>query len=184
MPFGLMNAPATFQRMMYHLFGDMALVKVYLDDIVIYSKDLMEHLTHLEQVFARLAKHGLHIRLKKCFLAKSSIKILGHTVSKQGVMVDMDKVDVVKNAPPPKNKTELGSFLGLASYYRRFIPGFARITQPLHEKTSEKVSFEWTAAMGDAFQELKTKLCEPPILAFPDMDRPFIVHTDASSKAC
>ena len=165
MPFGLVNTPATFQRMMIQLLGDLAFVNVYLDDNVIHSKDLPEHFFHLEEVFARLAEHGLRIELKKCFFANGSIKILGHVVNKDGVMVDNEKVAEVKSSPSPANKTELRSFLGLASYYCRFIPGFARIVQPLHEKTAEKVGFEWTDAMNQAFHELKKRLCEPPVLA-------------------
>ena len=111
------------------------------------------------------------------------VELLDHMVDKEGIHVDDQKVVKIKEAEIPTSRKELLSFLGLSSYYRRFIPGFAKISKPLVLKTSEKVKFEWTDTMQDAFECLKTKLTTAPVLAYPDYKKPFVVCTDASSKA-
>ena len=111
------------------------------------------------------------------------VELLGHYVDKNGVHTDEQKVEKILNAPRPTTRKELRSFLGLASYYRRFIPGFAKLARPLHEKTSDRVKLEWTDEMSKSFHDIKTALCSPPVLAYPDYDAPFIVSTDASDKA-
>ena len=183
MPFGLMNSGATFQRMMDKMLCNVKNVKCYVDDVVIHSATAEEHLEHLETVFKLLRKHGLRLRLKKCSFMQPRVELLGHIVDSNGVHVEDSKVDRVRKARAPRNRTELRSFLGLASYYRRFIKGFAKIALPLTEKTSESVAFEWTEEMDEAFQELKEALCVAPVLTYPDYEKPFVVSTDASSKA-
>ena len=111
MPCGLANVPAIFQRKMSQLLGDLYFVKVYLDGIIIHSSDIREHFTHLDIVFQRLSQHGLRVKLKKCFFEQISTKVLGHTVNKDGVIADRDKVAVIRNTLPPRNRTQLRSFL-------------------------------------------------------------------------
>ena len=181
MPFGLMNAPATFQRMMDFVLQDIPFVRVYIDDVVIFSKSLEEHVTHLKEVMGRISENGLKIKLSKCFFAQPKIRLLGHVVDKDGIHVDDDKVVAIKDTPTPTTKTELRSFLGLAGYYRRFIRNFAEISAALHRETSGTGKLIWTNDMAFAFESLKKKLTEPPVLAFPDFDSPFVVETDASN---
>ena len=148
---GLMNSAATFQRMMDEILANVENVRCYIDDVVIHSKTKEEHMTHLETVFDLLRKNGLRLRLKKCFFMQPRVELLGHFVDAEGVHMDHIKVDKNRKAAPPKDRKGLRSFLGLASYYRRFIKGFAKIAQPLSEKTSESVTYEWNGEMQAAF---------------------------------
>lgn len=181
MPFGLKNAPATFQKMMSSLLRNVPFARVYLDDIVIFSKTAEEHMKHVTIVLTIIANAHLKIKMKKCFFFQEKVELLGHFISATGIEVDPAKVEKVKNAPVPTDKTQLRSFLGLCSYYRRFVKGFASIAAPLHAVTTPKGNFTWTDEMQRAFEDLKNRLCSPPIIAFPDFDTPFIVETDASS---
>ena len=181
MPFGLMNAPSTFQRMMDTIFCGVPFVRVYLDDVVVFSKTLEEHLLHLQQVFDVIDDVGLKLKLSKCSCAQAKIKLLGHVVDKSGIAVDPGKIEVIRNAPTPTTTTERRSFLGLASYYRRFICKFADIAAVLHTATSGNGILEWTGEMQEAFDELRIKLTSPPVLAYSDLEKPFVVETDASS---
>ena len=183
MPFGLMNAPSTFQRMMDQLFQGLSFARVYLDDVVVFSKSAEEHISHLLQVFKVIAMSGLKLKISKCSFAQSQTRLLGHIISREGVPVDLEKINVIRGEREPSTTKELRSFLGLASYYRRFIPKFAEISAPLHEATSTKRDYKWTDEMQKAFERLKFKLTSPPVLAFPDFDQPFVVETDASSVA-
>lgn len=179
----LMNAPATFQRLMDAILGHFPFVRVYIDDVVIFSRTLEDHLDHLRITFRRLHEHSLKIRISKCFFAQSRVSLLGHVLSEQGVAVDPAKILAIQAAPLPATKTELRSFLGLAGYYRRFICGFATISASLHYATSSSGSIEWTMEMWTAFLKLQRSVTEPPVLAFPDFERPFVVETDASGRA-
>ena len=181
MPFGLMNAPATFQRMRDFVLQDIFFARVYIDEVVIFSKTLEEHVTHLKEVIRRISDNGLKIKLSKFFFAQPKINLLGHVVDEKGVHVDNEKVTVIKGSPTTTTKTELRSFLGLAGYYRRFIRNFAETSAALHQATSGTGKLVWTEEMTFAFESLKKKLTEPPVLAFPDFDAPFVVETDASN---
>ena len=183
MPFGLMNALSTFQRMMDLVFRDLGHVRCYLDDVVVHSRTLEEHIAHLVQVIDIVSRHGLKLKISKCSFAQSKVRLLGHVFDKDGMSVDTDKIDAISAAPTPQNATELRSFLGIAAYYRRFIKGFAEISAVLHEASSTKRGFTWTDEMRVAFDTLKERLTSPPLLAFPDFDAPFVVETDASSVA-
>lgn len=183
MPFGLMNAPSTLQRMMDQLMGDIPFVKVYLDDVVIFSKTMAEHIEHLRLVIGLVSQHGLKIKISKCEFAKETVSLPGHIVGKEGTYVDPSKIAVIRDTPTPKSQTELRSFLGIARYYRRFIPSFADISAPLHCATSVKTQFSWRPDMEKTFNRLKESLTEPPVLAFPDFENPFVVETDASAVA-
>ena len=190
MPFGLMNAPATFQRLMNTVFGDMHLSEllIYLDDVIIFSSTLEEHLKRLEHVFTRLRQHGLKLKPSKCHFLRKEVKYLGHVVSEEGVATDPEKIAAVKDWPIPKTKKEVRSFLGFTGYYRRFIRDYAKKANPLFALVGSKVkpgkrsavADVWTPQCQEAFQCLKETLISAPILAYPDFELPFILQTDAS----
>lgn len=135
MPFGLCNAPATFQRLMEMAMGDMNLrdCLIYLDDIIIFSDTFGTHLDRLEAVFERLAVHNLKLKASKCEFFKSQVTYLGHIVSEDGIKTDPDKIKVLKDWPVPKNVKDVLKFLGFAGYYRRFLRGFSAIVRPLND---------------------------------------------------
>ena len=138
MPFGLTNAPATFQRLMESCLGELHLewCIIYLDDIIIFSNNPDDHITCLEGVFKKLAKAELKLKKSKCEFFKSSLKYLGHIVSKDDIATDPHKIEAIRNWPTPKMVTDIGSFTGFTNYYRKFIKGYAKIARPLHELTS------------------------------------------------
>ncbi len=158
-------------------------VRCYVDDVVIFSKNTEEHAVHLDNVLRILKDNGLRLRIKKCSFMQPSVELLGHIVDKNVVHVDDQKVEKVRAAIPPTTRKELRSFLGLASYYRRFIPGFTKKARPLNEKTSHKVKFEWSEELMNSFEELKVKLKSAPVLSYLEYAKQFLVCTDASSRA-
>lgn len=187
MPFGLCNAPATFQRLMQRCLGAQVYdyLLIYLDDVIVYSTDFHAHLKHLEQVFARLQEHGLKLQPRKCRLFQRNVAYLGHIVSKHGVATDPDKTAVVRDWAVPSTVKQVRSFLGFAGYYRRFIPAFAKIAAPLHQLLQGQASrpsarIQWTNNCQVAFDHLKQALLSAPILAYADFQLPFRVYTDAS----
>lgn len=194
MPFGLANAPASFQRLMTKIFRDdvMKTLLVYLDDLVIYSESFEQHIKDLDAVFTKLHEHGLKLKAEKCALFRKEVKYLGHILSADGVRTDPDKVVAVKDWQRPCSLQELRRFLGFCSYYRRFVPSFAKVAAPLHalvgvlasQKRGKKVSIgsQWGEHHEDAFMTLKEKLTSAPLLGFPDFSLPFIVETDASQS--
>lgn len=182
MPFGLTNAPATFQRLM-----DMVLAGlqwshclVYLDDIVILGRDFQEHLSNIRCVFQRLRSAGLKVKPSKCELLKKRVYFLGHVISEEGIATDPAKTEKVASWPVPTSRREVQQFLGLANYYRRFVKNFAIIAKPLHRLTEKNSSFKWSEDCQQAFELIRRKLVSPPILAFPDYSKEFILDTDAS----
>lgn len=185
MPMGLTNAPATFQRLMEMVLRGLPwkICLVYLDDVLIYSRSFEEHLRHLEEVFRRFQASDLKLNPAKCCLAKDHVRFLGHIVSKNGIQPDPRNVESVKNWPTPRTPTEVRAFLGLCSYYRKFIRGFAHHAAPLHALTEKNVPFQWTAHCQDAFIYLQQALSNPPVLAFPDFALPFYLYKDASCSA-
>eukprot|EP01117_Protostelium_nocturnum_P013214 TRINITY_DN4915_c0_g1_i4.p1 TRINITY_DN4915_c0_g1~~TRINITY_DN4915_c0_g1_i4.p1 ORF type:complete len:1172 (+),score=124.10 TRINITY_DN4915_c0_g1_i4:812-4327(+) len=182
MPMGLTNAPASFQRMMNHMINGISFewAMVYLDDLIIYSKSWEEHLTHLEEIFTRMRKLKLRAKVSKCKFAFHEMKYLGHIVSKDGIRADPEKIKIMEEFVTPKNTQAVYRFVGIASYYRRFIKGFAEIAEPLHRLTRLNVPFVWTEECEKAFQELKNRLISQPILRHPNFSKPFIIATDAS----
>ncbi|MFM7856174.1 MAG: reverse transcriptase/ribonuclease H family protein, partial [Flammeovirgaceae bacterium] len=185
MPFGLTNAPATFMRLMNNIFTDMLDegVIVFLDDILICARTAEEHDTLLRKVLARLREHKLYANKKKCHLWQKKVNFLGHVVDENGLHVMPDKVDAVVEWPQPRNGREVYSFMGLAGYYRRFVNKFAHTAAPLYELTKKDKQFIWTELEEEAFLSLKEALASAPVMALPRMDRPFILHTDASGFA-
>ncbi|KAL5475730.1 hypothetical protein EMCRGX_G025580 [Ephydatia muelleri] len=180
MPFGLCNAPATFQRLM-----DIGLqwtsCLVYLDDIIVLGRTFTEHLSNLGSVFSRIHDAGLKIKPEKCSFLKEKVKYLGHIVSKEGIAADPEKTATVKAWPTPTSTKEVQQFLGLANYYRRFIKDFAQIAKPLHKLTERTSSFLWTTECKKSFEILLHLLSSPPILSYPDFTKPFNLDTDASN---
>jgi len=156
---------------------------VYLDDVIIFGKTFDEHQERLRIVLNRLCEAGLTLKPAKCQWARTEVKYLGHLISGEGIKPDPGKISAVKNFPIPTNRTEVRAFLGLASYYRRFIRDFATIAKPLTEltKTKGNLHFSWTQEADIAFDKLKNLLIQAPILGCPDYKSPFIVQTDASN---
>ena len=184
-PYGLCNAGASYQRMIdINLAGlPSDRILAYMDDIVIFSKTFSEHLQSLEQVFQRLRLSGVSLKLSKCVFASKTVDFLGFELSQSGIKPQSRLTDAVLNFGQPKTRKELKSFLGLAGFYRAFVPNFAQISQPLNQLTSEKVPFIWTDACDTAFTALKKQLASKPVLCFPQLNQPFIVEVDASNYA-
>eukprot|EP00731_Ephydatia_muelleri_P017571 Em0010g669a len=182
MPFGLSNAPGTFQRLMSLVLSGLcwSTCLVYLDDIIIFSQTVDEHLQRLRDVLQRLKDAGLKIKPSKCQLLRKSVLYLGHIVSEKGVEVDPKKTSCVHSWQVPNDRECLRKFLGFASYYRKFIPSFAQIASPLHSLTEKAKPWQWSQQCNEAFDQLKEKLLSPPILSFPQFDKVFVVDTDAS----
>jgi hypothetical protein len=182
MSFGLTNALAYFMYLMNYVFMPELdkFVVVFIDDILVYSKNEEEHAGHLHVVLRRLREHHLYAKLSKCDFWLKEIKFLGHTISQAGIAVDPDKVQEVMNWKPPTTVRQIRSFLGLASYYRRFIPDFSRIAKPITELLKKEVMFVWGQKCEDAFHALRQHLTTAPVLAQPDSSKPFDVYCDAS----
>ena len=153
---------------------------VYLDDILVLGATLEEHLQNLSEVFDSLRKAGLRLKPTKCHLAQKEIAYLGFIVTDKGVAADPQKIEAVCSYPTPTDLKHLRSFLGLASYYRRFIANFAKIANPLHALTRKDTPFLWDSTCQQAFENLKQCLIAAPVLAFPNFDSPFLMETDAS----
>jgi len=182
MPFGLCNAGATFQRLMDIVMSGLHLdvCLVYLDDIILFSRTVEEHLERLVIVLNRLRSAGLKLKPEKCSLFRRSVSFLGHVVSEAGIATDPVKTKAVAEWPVPTSLKEVRSFIGLASYYRRFVKGFAALAAPLHALSKKGQSFAWTADAQSSFDALKEALTSPPILAMPNDSGEFILDTDAS----
>ena len=183
MPFGLCNAPSTFQRLMDLVLEEyrFQFCLVYLDDIIIYSKNFDEHLQHIENVFSQLDKARLTLNLQKCSFAKDYLNFLGHTISKDGILPCKEKIQAIERCQKPTCLSDVRSFLGLTNYYRRFVPMFSTIASPLHKLIKINSKFEWNQQAEESFNTLKQKLQSAPILRRPDYNLPFIIYTDASN---
>ncbi|GJT69121.1 putative reverse transcriptase domain-containing protein [Tanacetum coccineum] len=184
MPFGLTNAPAVFMDLMNRVCKPYLdkFVIVFIDDILIYSKNKKEHEEHLKLILELLKKEELYAKFSKCEFWIPKVQFLGHVIDSQGIHVDPAKIESIKDWASPKSPTEIRQFLGLAGYYRRFIEGFSKIAKPMTKLTQKKVKFEWGDKQETAFQLLKQKLYSAPILALPEGSKDFIVYCDASIK--
>ena len=180
MPFGLSNAPSTFMRLMNQVLKPFLgkFVVVYFDDILIYSQDEKEHLLHLRKVFQVLHENELYVNLKKCMFMTTQLVFLGFVVSSRGIQVDEEKVKAIRDWPIPKSATEVRSFHGLASFYRRFIRNFSTVVAPMTD-CLKKGTFVWTDEANAAFALIKEKITTAPVLAFPDFDKLFELECDA-----
>ena len=176
MPFGLRNAPAAFQRLMQHVLIDLnpdedpPFVDMYLDDVLIFSESLEEHIYHLHLVMDCLIDAGLKLNPSKCHFVQKEVQYLGHIITPLGLKLNPERVASVQDFPVPQNVKQARQLVGLASYYRRFIPAFAKIAQPLHDLTRKGAVFEWTPQCQAAFDTLRLKLVEAPLLAYPDFE--------------
>ena len=202
MPFGLSNVGASFCHLMEMCLGDQQYLTLlfYLDDICVFSSSIDEMLDRVELVMKHLQDFNLKIKPKKTFFFQSQVLFLGHTLSKDGISPNPEKVQKVKDWPVPSNAKKVHSFLGLASYYRQFIPQFVKWASPLHElirpvatkKTCARIKlpplqqnlppFKWTSVQQESFDKLKLALTSAPVLAYPDYEKPFLLETDASLK--
>jgi hypothetical protein len=182
MSFGLTNAPAYVMYLMNSVFMSELdkFVVVFIDDILVYSKNEDEHTEHLHIVLQRLRDHRLYAKLSKCDFWLKEINFLGHTISQDGISVDPEKVQEVINWKPPTTVRQIRSFLGFAGYYRRFIPDFSRIAKPMTELLKKGVKYEWSQKCEDAFHTLRQHLTTAPVLDQPDNTKPFEVYCDAS----
>jgi hypothetical protein len=182
MSFGLTNAPAHFTYLMNSVFMPELdkFVVVFIDDILIYSKSKEEHATHLRVVLTRLREHKLYAKFSKCEFWLDQVPFLGHILSAEGVAVDPSKVKDILEWKPPTTVHLVRSFLGMAGYYRRFIPDFSKISKPITELLKNNVKFNWTPECSEAFEKLKKLLTTAPVLAQPDIEKSFDVYCDAS----
>ena len=182
MPFGLTNAPSTFMRLMNHVLRSFIgkFVVVYFDDILVYSKNLNEHLEHLQLIFEVLRKEKLYANIKKCTFCIDKLVFLGFVVSAKGIEVDEEKVRAIQEWPTPRSVGQVRSFHGLAGFYRRFVRDFSTIAAPLTEVIKKSVGFKWGEEQEKAFQTLKQRLTNPPLLALPNFAKAFEIECDAS----
>ena len=183
--FGLTNAPACFQRLMQEVLRGLQWSEcvLFMDDTIVPSKDFDEGLERLTHVWERFLQAGLKLKPSKCLYFQREIKFLGHIVSKEGVKTDPAKTEAIENWKQSKTPKQVRSFLGLASYYRRFVKDFAALAKPLHKLCEKKVKFRWDEDCESAFQKLKEKLVSAPILAYPKVGEPYILDTDACDTA-
>ncbi|KAJ9567011.1 hypothetical protein OSB04_002977 [Centaurea solstitialis] len=184
MPFGLTNAPAVFMDLMNRVCRPYLdkFVIVFIDDILIYSQSKEDHEQHLRSILELLKAEELYAKFSKCEFWIREVHFLGHVVNKEGIHVDPAKIEAIKKWEAPKTPTEIRQFLGLAGYYRRFIANFSKIAQPLTALTQKDKKFIWGEKQEEAFQVLKHKLCNAPILALPEGTDNFVVYCDASHQ--
>ena len=184
-PFGLTNAPATFQTLMNEFFKEDLFkhVFIFLDDLLVYSETPAEHLEHLEKVFLKLRAAGLKLKPQKCELFQTQVNYLGHVLDKTGIGPDPKKLEAVREWERPKTVIQVISFTAFCNYYRKFVKNFAEVAKPLYRLTSKEVKFTWENGHEDTFQLLKTRLLQAPILAFPNFRHTFVIDTDASETA-
>lgn len=183
LPFGLNNAPSTFQALMNDVLRRFLrkFVLVFFDDILIYSKEEEKHVNHLRQVFQQLQAHKLVVNRKKCSFGDRQVEYLGHIVSREGVKADPKKVDAMLTWPVLRDIKALRGFLGLTWYYRQFVQNFGKITRPLTDLLKKK-SFCWNDGAQEAFQIQRHKMSSLPVRAIPDFSKEFRIETDASRK--
>ena len=190
MPFGLCNTLPTFQRLMQNCLGELNLTYclIYLDDVIVFYDTPEEHLRRMRVVFDRLCEHGLKLKPSKCEVFKSEINYLAHHVSQKGVLPSKKNLESIAQCPPPDTYTKVKSFVGLVGHFRHFIKGFAKIAAPLYDLTSgdnkDKKSehADLSPKAHEAFDCLKAACLQAPILAFPDVNKPFLLETDASGR--
>ncbi|KAL5574714.1 hypothetical protein UlMin_016413 [Ulmus minor] len=181
MPFGLCNAPSTFQAIMNSIFHShlRKFILVFFDDILVYSPTWETHIEHVRTILDILRQHQFFIKESKCDFGKQELEYLGHIVTHQGVKVDNKKIEAMVSWPQPANVTDLRGFLGLTSYYRKFVRSYGLLARPL-TNLLKKGNFRWTDEAAGAFELLKQAMTTTPTLAMPNFNDSFIVETDAS----
>ena len=180
MPFGMKNAPATFQRMMSQVIAGLENCVVYIDDILVYSDNWEDHLKHLSALFEKLSEANLVINLKKSEFAKATVTYLGHVVGQGHVLPRVAKIEAIQEFPVPTGKRELMRFLGMSGFYRKFVPNFSTIATPLTKLLQKNVKFVWSDSCQNAFEKLKAILSNEPVLSAPNFDKAFKIAIDAS----
>ncbi len=184
MPYGLSNSPSVFQNVMNEIFRYILhkSVIIYINDIVIYSSNLSDHINHVQQVLCLLRQYHLYLKLEKCEFHQSTIQLLGYVFTPEGMQMDHTKMEAIRNCPQPLTIKDLQRFLGFANFYRRFICGYSELSASLTSLLSQKPKHLcWTPDAVKAFQKLKASFCTAPALLHPDPTKPFIVEVDASS---
>eukprot|EP00253_Pinus_taeda_P016981 PITA_16981 len=184
LPFGLTNAPATFMCLMNNIFHQYLdrFVLIFIDDILVYSCTIEEHQEHLRKVLQTLREHQLYAKLSKCDFFKEEVQYLGHVITKEGIVVDPEKIKAIMDWPVPKDVADVRSFMGLAGYYRRFVEGFSRVAFPITSLQKKRKTFHWTPNCQKSFEQLKHLLTTAPILRIADPDKDYVVCTDASKE--
>ena len=182
MPFGMSTCPAVFERLMEKCFAGLAynICLIYLDDLLCYSKSFDDHLLHLDKMFQRVRDANLKLSPNKCNFFQKIVSFLGHQISEAGIQPCPKKIKAVAEWPTPKNTKEVRSIVGLASFYRKMIPGFAEIAKPLHRLTEKGKTFTWNNECQNSFQKLKELLTSSPIIAYPVQGEPYTLECDAS----
>ena len=185
MPFGVINAPSQFMHLVQdvlHWYLDVFVV-VFIDDILVYSRNIEEHAEHLRLIFERLRKHQLFSKASKCTLHVNEVEFLGQWITPEGVAPIAEKLRAVHDWEPPNNVKNVRSFLGFTNYYCRFVPGYVGIASPLTLLTRKSIEWHWGLVQRRAFSELKSALCNALLLVFPDPKLQYTVVTDASADA-
>ncbi|GFV94104.1 retrovirus-related Pol polyprotein from transposon 297 [Trichonephila clavipes] len=182
MPFGLSGAAPNFQKAIDIILKPVLrrFVSCNMDDVIITSPSFTEHVDHLNQVFTLLRDAGLTLNKNKCHFARDKLKYLGLIISKDGIKTDDNKVKAIMEMKPPKNNKEVSKFLGMASWYQKFIPNSADICEPLHRLKKKGVKFNWSTEARDSFDKVKRALTEAPVLQLPNFQEKFNLFTDAS----
>jgi len=185
LPFGLCNAPATFQRAVLGIFSDLIhdCVEVYMDDFTVYGDSFAEALENLEKILIRCKETNLSLSHEKCFMMSTEGIVLGHHISGDGIKVDRSKVEFISKLPIPNCQKDVRSFLGFTGYYRRFIENFTKIASPLFKLLTKDCEFNWGPDCQSTFENLKTKISKAPILRGPNWKLPFHISTDASDTS-
>ena len=182
--FGLCTAPSIFQECMSRLLNGLSdYATAYLDDLIIYSKSISDHCLHLQNVFDRIRKANLKLERSKCTFLRDEVPYLGHIITKNGIKPDDEKIKVIQKLERPQTVKGVRAFIGMTSYYRRYIPSYAKIAEPLTQLTRKHVTFEWNDKRQQSFEKLKAALINPPLLAIPQLNEQFHLYTDASDKA-
>ena len=183
-PFGLAHAPAYFQELMTGILKDFNFTIAYLDDIIIFSQTVEEHLDHIKQVFKKLQSVHLLMKLSKCNFFMKEMQYLGHILSTKGIKPLPSKTKAIQNMHPPKMPKQIHPFLGLIGYYRKFIKNFVKLPKPLTLLTHQQAKFEWTSIQHNAFLTLKESIIQAPILNYPNLMKCYMIYKDASDDAC
>ncbi|KAH9307169.1 hypothetical protein KI387_043841 [Taxus chinensis] len=178
MPFGLINAGATFQRAMDLAFGSLKgkCIVIYLDDLTVFSKTRADHFDHLETVLQRCREHGISLNPKKSVFCVTEGKLLGHIVSKDGIKIDPERVQAIQQIPLPTSKKGVHSFFGKINFLRRFIPDFAELTLNISQMMKGKQTFGWSSEGKESFEGIKKAIAKTPVLACPDFSKDFIIY--------
>lgn len=186
LPFGLNVAPNSFCRMMSIAFSGLPPEQafLYMDDVIVIGTSEENHLHNLENVFKICRAYNLKLNPDKCEFFRREVTFLGHKCTRNGLLPDDTKTEVIRKYPRPSDKESVKRFTAFANFYRRFIKNFAQLATPLNKLTRKRVEFVWSDECEEAFQAPKSRLMKPPILQYPDFNRPFIVTVDASNSAC